>query len=117
MAHGKQCWYANIKEAAIHSPAMAMVMGEAQCTRKALWRAVRKAHPPLIRKTVEVRPPLSPKVRADRKQVAWKGSALTYEELLQLIFIDEKTIQLTPCTAIHVIALRAQRSPSQKIAA
>jgi hypothetical protein len=108
---GMKCWFASVEEASEISPQMAGVLGQAGCTPEQMWTAIKKAHSTLVRKTLEVKVPLSPKVRAARQEAAIRGQSLTQADLERLVFIDEKTIEVQPCTSIKFICPRGTTLP------
>lgn len=104
--NGLQCWYVSVEEAARVSPRMARLIGKAQCSPKDMWKAVQRSTPDLILKKLEVKMPLEPDVKAARQEAAAKGMQLTEEDLMRMVFIDEKTIYARPCTSVKVICPR-----------
>ena len=108
---GTKCWFASVEEASLISPQMARVLGQAGCTPEQMWKAIKRADSTLVRKTLEVKVPLSPKVRAARQEAAMRGQSLTQDDLERMVFIDEKTIEVQPCTSIKVICPRGTTLP------
>jgi hypothetical protein len=108
---GTQWWFASVEEASQISPRMAGVLGQAGCTPEQMWTAIKKADSTLVRKTLEIKVPLSPEVRAARQEAAIRGESLTQEDLERMVFIDEKTIEVQPCTSIKVICPRGTKLP------
>jgi hypothetical protein len=103
ISNGQQCWYTSVEEAIKFSPQMAWAFGQAECTPKGMWKAIHTAHPSLVKRKLEVRPPISPGLKAEREQRAQEGSELTEVQRAELVFMDEYTMRLTPCTSIPVL--------------
>jgi hypothetical protein len=103
ISKGQQCWYASVDEAVKFSAPMARAVGQAKCTPKEMEKAIQTAHPSLVRRTLEVRPPISPDLKADRERRAQEGIKLTKQQRGELVFIDEYTIRLTRRTSISVL--------------
>lgn len=101
--NGRQCWYVNVEEAAKFCPAMAEVLRKADCTPKKMWKAVQRHRPNLVKKTIHVRPPFSQQLRFERLLAAEKCLYLTEEELMRIVFIDEKTLYVRPRKAVECI--------------
>lgn len=93
----------SVEEAGKFSPAMADILKKANCSPKKLWQAVQRSRPNLIKKTIHIRPPLSPEVRSERQSAAELYGSLTEEDLKRIVFIDEKTLYVKPCTAVGCI--------------
>lgn len=108
---GQQCWYASVDEAVKFSAPMATAFGQAKCTPKEMEKAILTAHPSLVRRILEIRPPFSPDLKADRVQRALEGKSMTQQQLRELVFIDECTFHLTPGTSISVIIPEGTKLP------
>jgi hypothetical protein len=101
--YGQQCWYVSVEDAARTSPRMARLIGEAQCAPREMWKAMQRSTPDLILGRMEVKMLLEPEAKASRQEATTQGLQLTEEDLMRMVFIDEKTIYAHPCTSVNVI--------------
>ncbi len=111
ISKGQQCWYTSVDEAVQFSAPMARAFGEAQCTPEEMWKAVHDAHPSLVKRKLEVRPPFSPELKADREQRAREGSELNLKQREEMVFMDEYTIRLTPSTSLPALCPTGTKLP------
>lgn len=65
--------------------------------------AIHTAHPSLVKRKLEVRPPRSPDLKAVRVQRALEGIIMTQQQRRELVFIHEYTLLLTPSTSLALI--------------